>query len=228
MDGLLVWAIDRADVAGLVSTTWFGKPPVLLGGEVIRPDYRRNYLVDGSEAPVGLSIACLASKDNGRSFQYRSHAALAGKDGIGLSEPDMAATPEGELVCVMRPGSKSRSMLIAYSGDSGHRWTQPKPFLEYGVLPELLTLGCGAMVLSYGRPGVKAAISADGSGRKWSEPLTVLQSPSQNDRSYSDGYTAMVALDDTRFLLAYSDFQWRNDDGEKCKAILVREGRIRA
>ena len=81
-------------------------------------------------------------------------------------------------------------------------------------MPQTLLLGNNVLVISYGRPGVQLLISPDGSARKWLPPIQVADD--------SCGYTRLLALGDSSFLLAYSDFNW-SEEGQQRKAILVRK-----
>jgi hypothetical protein len=225
-DDLLVWIRDKGSVRHLVSTTWFSRPPVLLDGEIFRADYRRNYLTADGDAPGHLSTSCLVSQDNGRFWSHRSHVAVAENPEDIMAEPDFAETPQGGLVCIIRPGGR-QPMHISYSNDKGRTWTPLEHVFEYGVMPDLLSLGCGVMILSYGRPGVKVAFSADGSGREWSMAVPVMDAKWEDRLKNTDGYTALAPLDAHRFLLGYTDFDYKDEEGRQRKAIIVREGRIR-
>ena len=76
------------------------------------------------------------------------------------------------------------------------------------------------LVLSFGRPGVWLSFSLDG-GHSWTQKQAVLTGP-------SCGYTSLLALGKDTFLLAYSEFERPNANGQPAKAILVRRITVQA
>jgi len=93
-----------------------------------------------------------------------------------------------------------------------------------GVLPRLLLLENGVLVMSSGRPGVQLRFSADGSGKKWSEPTELL--PAELGAA-TCAYTGLLENGPDRFLIVYSHFKHPNEKGELRKAIMVREMEVR-
>ena len=93
---------------------------------------------------------------------------------------------------------------------------------KMGVMPDLRTLDCGVMALSYGRPGVRLTFSLDGTGKEWTTPISIIEGD-HNIYAHSCGYTMMMPLDESSFLLTYSDFKYPHPGGGTCKAILVRK-----
>jgi hypothetical protein len=224
----LVWIAQGAE-ASLVSATTFERPPVRVGTELLWADYRATYLLPNGSAPKGCGISCMVSTNQGKSWQRR--AAIADADAIpgeisNMTEPALAQTANGHLVCVIRrTDQKQKSMLITSSQDAGRTWAAPRPLDElgsFGVMPALLRLESGPVVLSYGRPGVFLSFSLDGSGKTWESPLCLLPGDTKNTSAKTDGYTSLVALGSSDFLLGYTDFEYRDDQGGQRKAILVR------
>ena len=228
MRNRLIW-VSSGKEAGLVSGTSFEHAPLHVGHELLVADYRATYLTADGSAPKGCAVSCMVSNDNGQTWQRRG--TIAQPDAIpgelhNMMEPAMTRNGQGQLVCVIRRADqKQKSMLITFSKDRGRTWETPRPLDElgqFGVMPALLRLEDGPLVLSYGRPGVHLAFSWDGSGRKWDAPLTLIAGDPEKLLSKTDGYTVMLPLSKTEFLLAYTDFEHPNAQGQKCKAILVR------
>jgi len=117
-------------------------------------------------------------------------------------------------------------MVITHSDDGGRSWTEPVEFCDFGVFPCLQKLGSGPLALSYGRPGVHIRISPDGNARDWSDPITLIPGDPDETGRYSCGYTSLLELSDDSFLIAYSDFEHRDAEGTKRKAILTRKVRV--
>jgi hypothetical protein len=225
----LLWTRPLKDGTVYVSASWVEHMPVRVDGDLLYAAYRQNYILpDGSE-PVALCSSCMASADNGRSFSRRGHVAAPEGPLDLMGEPMLAAAPNGDLVCVIRQqvGSKRLfPMLIARSTDRGATWTQPAELFEFGVLPQVLTLGNGAMVCSFGRPGVHLMLSTDGAGRTWSPPQEVLAGDRDAIMTVTDGYTEVAPVDDDTFVLAYSHFDHVDDAGQQRKAILTQRFRV--
>ena len=108
----------------------------------------------------------------------------------------------------------------------GQLWTPPQTLLEFGVWPCVQLLDCGVLVLSYGRPGVHLRFAADGVGQAWSDPLTLIEGRADDITRHTCGYTSLLPLDTTSFLVAYSDFLHRDAGGRTRKAILVRRVQV--
>jgi hypothetical protein len=86
----------------------------------------------------------------------------------------------------------------------------------------LLQLGNGVIVLASGRPGVQLRFCTDGQGEKWTDPFEML--PFENEKeAVSCGYTEIIPSGSDKFLLIYSDFTHKIENGEIRKAIKVRQ-----
>ena len=230
---MLVWMRDShgSRSQNLVPRTFIEHDPVQVGDELIYADYRRNFFNPGGSVPEKRVPTAMVSSDGGRSFKYRSLIARdpSGKDSLG--EPVLAKGVNGELVCVIRRADQvQKSMIITRSADRGKSWTKWKPLDELGkmgVMPDLRTLDCGVMALSYGRPGVRLTFSLDGTGREWTTPIVIFEGD-HRIYAHSCGYTMMMPLDESSFLLTYSDFSYPHPRGGTCKAILVRRITVNA
>jgi hypothetical protein len=118
--------------------------------------------------------------------------------GVGYWQPAMAATPEGDLVCVCvlddrdsapqrtaHPGGPRTfgptdalpSLVCTYSLDSGFTWSQPEETGLRGDFPSMANLPDGRLLLTLTQrcadgSAVLAHVSRDG-GASWSAPHTV-------------------------------------------------------
>jgi hypothetical protein len=143
---------------------------------------------------------------------------------LGFTEPASLILHNGTYLSVMRTsdGLGDSPMYLSYSGDRGLKWTTPVSFTRTGVLPRLLQLGNGVIVLASGRPGVQLRFCTDGQGEKWTDPFEML--PFENEKeAVSCGYTEIIPSGRDKFLLIYSDFKHKIENGEIRKAIKVRQ-----
>ena len=130
----------------------------------------------------------------------------------GRSEPTMARAANGDLVVVMRQSApvnpavcngsrQGAGLVISRSSNDGASWTPARSLVGAGLDvynvssadPDLTRMPGGQLILSYGRPGNKILVSADGNGMTWSN-LTVTMAGT------SSGYTSIVALTRTTAL----------------------------
>ncbi|MCR5262656.1 MAG: glycoside hydrolase [Clostridiales bacterium] len=177
---------------------------------------------DGSlPSPGHYNVYVFRSDDCGRTWDYMSQLLtppdIDSLDGEceGFCEPMMTKAPDGSYVILMRTGS-SRPCYIARSTDGCRSWSEPVKFDRYGVLPNIVTLGCGITLASYGRPGVYLRAASDPSAAKWEEPAVIL-----GEGVNSCCYTSILPLSDTEALLAYSDFTVPDRDGVERKSIMT-------
>lgn len=130
----------------------------------------------------------------------------------GRSEPTMARAANGDLVVVMRQSApvnpavcngsrQGAGLVISRSSSDGASWTPARSLVGAGLDaynvssadPDLTRMPGGQLILSFGRPGNKILVSADGNGTTWSN-LTVTMAGT------SSGYTSIVALTRTTAL----------------------------
>ena len=145
---------------------------------------------------------------------------------FGFTEPGFEILSDGTFLCVMRTTDsfvKNSPMYVSRSTDLGVTWTKPETFTRAGVLPRLLQLDNGVIVLASGRPGVQLRFCTDGKGQKWTDSFEMLPFKNEQEAAVSCGYTELLATGPDRFLLIYSDFNYRNEVGTIRKAIKVRE-----
>ncbi|MFI4910085.1 MAG: FG-GAP-like repeat-containing protein [Sedimentisphaeraceae bacterium JB056] len=166
------------------------------------------------------SVYIVESTDFGESWNYKSTAAekLSWMGEEGPTESSMVELRNGDLLLVTRTGDigppveqPTTEVPMAYtiSEDKGLNWSIPASLGVPGVDPDMILLGDGRVLLSYGRPGVHLML-ADSSGTKWSQPFLVYGGP-------GGGYTGLRKASDDTLLLVYSesDFaSWQSYTGD--------------
>jgi BNR repeat-like domain len=154
------------------------------------------------------------STDGGATWRIMSIIATtpSGWSIEGRSEPTMARATNGDLVVVMRQnapvspaicnGSRQGAGLVpSRSSDEGVSWTPAESLVGAGLDvsnvssadPRLTSMPGGQLLLSYGRPGNKILVSADGNGTSWSN-LTLTTTGT------TSGYTSIAPLTETTAL----------------------------
>ncbi len=227
-NGQLVLARAEGSDKDLLPRTWFEDQVLRVNNELLYADYRCSFLLDDGSTPKNFSVVLMASTDNGKTFQRRSTIASdpTGKD--ALSESALSATSDGKLVCVIRrTDHEQKPMVITFSKDQGKTWTALEDFCDYGVWPRLLLLDCGVLVLAYGRPGVVLRFCLDGKGRNWTKPCTLKKGVPGKTNAATCGYTFLHKLDPASFLIAYSDFDYKDQNNRQRKALKVQKISIR-
>ncbi len=186
------------------------------------------------------SVYVFRSDDSARSWQFLSQispdfrvksASRDFKDFTsdyeGFTEPKMLELPNGHLLMLLRTGM-TRTMFCCLSEDGGRSWSEPLPFDDFGVLPQLLTLPCGVTLASYGRPALRVRATSDPLAAQWEKPVTIplsrftMEDDGMQGRTRGCFYTNLLPLNDTEALLAYTDFWYPNENGVGVRTILVR------
>lgn len=139
---------------------------------------------------------CYISSDEGKTWKYHS-TIIAGKSPgpEGFNEPVLVLLRNGDLLCHVRTGGP---LLQVRSKDGGKTWTEPKEISDHGVDPDLIHLSNGAVVTSYGRPGVSIKVDFDGTGEKWDRTLDVYKGPGCS-------YTSLVEIEPGLVMLFYTE-----------------------
>ena len=181
------------------------------------------------------SVYIFRSCDNGRTWDYFSQISIdedvvrASKRGLeGFCEPMMEQMPDGSVVMLMRSGGRFGQSLPCYltrSTDGCKTWSKPVRFGEVGVLPHIMTLGCGVTLSSYGRPGLFMRATADPAGLEWNDPIEIPLC--EGEGHLSCYYTRMIPLDDTTAMMVHTDFHYPQASGEGIgKAVLARKIKV--
>ncbi len=143
----------------------------------------------------------------------------------GLNEPAFKQLSSGRFIMLMRTGH-SRTMMYSFSEDAVN-WSDPMPFDECGVLPQLLTLDCGVTIATYGRPFLRVRATSDPTGENWQDPVTIelaggTKPDGQQGRTRSCFYTGMIQLDANTALMVHTDFKYPNKNGIGVRTVMVR------
>lgn len=123
------------------------------------------------EGDTKYTSAVVCTDDGGKHWRFLSviaHSEEAGSE--GFCEPVIERLENGDLLCAMRVGGP---LHVCRSADGGESWSEPVAVADHGVCPDLLLIGNGTLVLSFGRPHVDLLFSPDGTGRQWAAPLTL-------------------------------------------------------
>ena len=175
------------------------------------------------------NIYFFRSSDSARTWEYVSQITTTKKicpdDKEGLCEPTLLIAPDGRYVCLMRTNSDSPG-YISYSIDKGSTWTEPQLFDKVGVDPQMITLGCGVTIASYGRPGIFLRATDDPECIQWKKPVNLHVGGKTLEEAWNSSccYTSLIPIDDYNALIAFSDFQYPSQDGNGVtKTILVKK-----
>jgi hypothetical protein len=158
----------------------------------------------------------LKSTDNGHS--WTQHAEITNPATHGqFDELAVTRCANGDWLAVIRQAFPSASeympLKYARSTDKGVTWSAPAYLpglgsahtsgddLNESVDPDLLLLPNGVLVLSYGRPNVHVAFSADGNGTNWTNVQTNFTEVPGTLGQETTGYTAVVPISAHRFML---------------------------
>ena len=169
----------------------------LWGHAIEMPDGRLLWACYSRE---GNSISgVVQSTDGGQSFTWLAN--LCDDTSVGeRREPGLVRLASGELLALLRCGtSLTQPMVQVRSLDGGLSWGPPLRLARPGVCPQLLLLGNGVLVCSYGtRRYVHVMASGDGTGNQWSQPLVLHE-------GQTGGYSNLQALAEDRFRVVYQE-----------------------
>ncbi|MGY8671563.1 MAG: sialidase family protein [Verrucomicrobiia bacterium] len=152
----------------------------------------------------GNRSVLLQSADRGRRWTVRSEITSAIaiiRSGVPISTPWLetcvAYTKNGDLLAIVRTGSKVKSRLVSVrSTDDGKTWGPPEKLPFAGKLPTLNLLPNGVLTLvtALSRNHTRLYLSADGTGRQWSRAYVI--------SSLTGGNVGVTMADDNRLLVA--------------------------
>lgn len=225
----VAWETDEALVRLRKGESVFSRPYldnrlVGVGKRLLYPSYHLSYRLPDGTLPKNKECWCMASDDKGRTWGRLGLIAHDAKGESIRAEPSLVECADGSLACLIRcTDHLQRPLLIAHSQDGGRTWGPTRELAPFGVMPQTLRLAGGAIVASFGRPGVHLALAEDASARTWSERIPLIPAEGRPVTKLSCGYTRLLPLDDKSFLVAYSEFQRPRPDGKTGKAILVRK-----
>lgn len=226
----------------LVPVVWWGDIHTLADKSLLAGVYPGYYVKDNGQVDKQMGVVFHRSTDGGHAWSFQGRIPFQpdrtidsmATDRIGFSEPTSVLLSDGSLLCVIRSadgdgvtnGVGNGPMYASRSVDQGKTWSPPVAIAPAGALPRLLRLENGITVLSSGRPGVQLRFTKTGSTDSWTDAFEMLPYESKRmELQYlvSCGYTGLLATGPDRFLMIYSDFRYKNKNGEERKAIKLRE-----
>ena len=226
--------LTKTDTEDVIPITFFFRLRKLPHNQLCGMLYSRR--VENSEVYKYSAAQFFISNDYGYNWKLASeikYSACPGFDEfnkicLGYSEPDITCLPDGSYFTLLRTtvGQNFGPLMYSRSSDNMKTWSAPKYFDKLGVWPELLTLGNGVTLASYGRPGVFLRATSDPAAQKWDDPLVIVEPIYEHPQKNTCSYTGMVAIDDNNFLLVYSKFDYPDENNVKRKTILVRKIKI--
>lgn len=182
-----------------------------------------------------------SSEDGGKTWAYYSsvHYSQVGSFIVARAHvtPGM---PAGNWVAAIRTGSgistASCPLLLTRSYDQGHTWTPPVAIRPSSVNPVGGLLSNGIAFRMYGRPGQFITFCGDGEGKVWGNDVVLvppMKNPNPtviNDEAENTGYlqnsccnSSVQVTGPDRFLVAYTDYQFRDRCGNIRKAVVARQ-----
>ncbi len=197
-DGGRTWKLERATIECPEEIGYIARPlPHIIehGDRLLMPAY--------TWSRRGNKVVLLQSADGGRNWNVRSVITTAVamiQAGARVSTPwlesSVSPTSNGNLLAIVRSGSRVESRLVSVrSADGGRTWTHPTVLPFAGKLPTLRLLDNGVLTLTtaLSRNHCRVYLSADGAGREWSAAFVV--------SSLAGGNVGVAATGDNKLLL---------------------------
>ncbi|RRA98017.1 sialidase family protein [Larkinella rosea] len=223
----------RYSLRGMVPVVWWGDLKVAADRSVVACVYPGFHIRDDGSVDTKGGVFFYRSTDSGHSWKILSRIPYQpdtkidtnGVNKFWFTEPAFEILSNGTYLSVIRSHDiYSGPLYASRSTDQGKTFTKPEVFAPNGVFPRLLQLKNGVTVVASGRPGVQIRFSNDGKGEQWTNAFEML--PFGKNSTYdqvSCGYTGLLPTGDNSFLIVYSDFDFKNPQGQIRKAIKVRE-----
>jgi len=174
----------------------------------------------------------LSSDDGGRSFETIGRILYAppyagdpsSSERLGFTEPSLQMLDEQNGFSILRvtDGIGIGPSYISFTNDGCRSWTRPEFFDDCGVLPQSTRLDNGVVLAGYGRPGLFVRPYL---GEKWFDRITVVEPAARQTETCS--YCSIEPISPDTALIAYSKFQYPDEDGVRRKTILCRTVRTK-
>lgn len=226
--------LTRSGRGVLVPNQPWGRLRKAPDGVLWMPHYANGYDPKTGEISPYLNNYLLRSVDHGKTWDLVSSLIYRPEehpddflayDREGYNENCIGFAPDGSYIRLVRSdGQFSRvkaTMYLVRSTDKGQTWSDPVPFDERGVWPQLLTLKCGVTLAAYGRPGFFIRATEDPACLKWKERVRLVPDRNRKYRS-TCSYSDLIALDECTAGLVYTDFTVRDENGVARKTVLFR------
>lgn len=134
------------------------------------------------------SAYLIGSSDQGKTWKFLSIIGGGAGPAGGYNEPYLIKLADGSLLALVRTASDyiNGPLVQTKSTDGGLTWTKPVQIDDHGVDPCIVRIHSGALVASYGRPGVYLMVDFSGTGDHWQKiPMYC---------GYGSGYSTLVKL----------------------------------
>lgn len=203
-------------------------------GTLWMPTYSCGIDPDSGEFHPFISNYLLSSSDFGKNWKlvntlvYRPEDHeddFLAYDREGYNENCIGFAPDGSYIRLIRSdGAFTRvkaTMYLVRSVDKGLTWSEPVPFDDRGVWPQLLTLDCGVTLATYGRPGFFLRATDDPSCQKWEDRIRLVADGTRKNKT-TCSYSDLIALDERTAGLVYTDFTVKDETGVARKTVLFR------
>ncbi|MRS60452.1 sialidase family protein [Larkinella terrae] len=228
----------RYSLRGMVPVVWWGDLKTANDGSVVACVYPGFHIRDDGSPDLKGGVFFYRSTDAGHSWKILSRIPYQpdtkidtnGVNKFWFTEPAFEILANGTYLSVIRSHDiYSGPLYASRSTDQGKTFTKPEVMAPNGVFPRLLQLKNGVVVTASGRPGVQIRFSNDGKGKSWTNAFEMLPfGPNSTYDQVSCGYTGLLPTGDNSFLIVYSDFDFKNPQGQIRKAIKVREVTVSA
>ena len=174
------------------------------------------------------------SDDGGRYWKHYSRFPELGDGRYTLCWPFQITTnmPAGNWLAVLRTAGRGWTgnslLMISRSYDQGLTWTTPVAIRPHSVNPVGGRLRNGVVFRMYGRPGQYVTFCSDGEGKSWGSDITIM--PPVRDSRSPTGFVEISCCNSDvlvtgpdRFLVVYTDYNYKDQGGRIRRGVLVRE-----
>lgn len=164
-----------------------------------------------SEKPGHTSVHLLSSRDQGKTWNYRSM--IAQDEEVQFNETSLYETPSGDLVAFMRTAHMNDEACVARSSDGGESFTEWKSMGFKGHPLQATRLPDNRVLLVYGYRHEPYGIRARILNEECTDYDTAEEIVIRDDGDNSDiGYPWAVVLDDRHVLITY---YYNHDNGTR-------------
>lgn len=182
-------------------------------------------------ADTGLYPNIFSSNDAGRTWSYYASVPFSRVGPFAIVRAHVTpGMPAGNWLALIRTVGQSTTscpLLLTCSYDRGRSWKPPVAIRPSSVNPVGGLLRNGIAFRMYGRPGQFIMFCADGEGRKWGNDIMLVPAV-RNSRG--TGYipnsccnSSIQVIGPDRFVVAYTDYSFRDRSNNVRKAVLVRQ-----
>lgn len=217
------------------------EPVLSAGGELLVSTKRGRLRL--AKAPGGVDTGLypniFGSRDGGRTWSYRSSVPYSNHGEYVIARAHLTVNmPSGNWMALIRTGgpkgTASCPLLVSRSYDRGGTWTTPVEIRTGSANPVGGILPNGVAFRLYGRPGQFVTFCGDGEGKAWGNDAVLVPAVRQTGppkrESENTGFvensccnSSVQVTGPDRFVVVYSDYDYRDRTGTLRKAIVSRE-----